>query len=105
MEHTSTGDLVKVATRGPELDGIVADVPSQAKVVVAVMDRDRGPVLRTVDRKVLTERTEAGPDDPQLLRLVRRTPSVTRGAASAGGAVGPGRAGHKRAAMHRTTGK
>ena len=39
---------MKVATGGPQIDGIVFDVPSSSKVVVAVMDRDRGPVLRTV---------------------------------------------------------
>lgn len=99
------GDLVKVATRGPQLDGIAFDVPSSSKVVVAVMDRDRGPVLRSVDRAAVTERTDAGPDDAQLQLLIRRTPTGIRGAGHAGGRVGPGRAGHQRAAGHRTTGK
>jgi hypothetical protein len=105
MEPTSTGDLVTVATRGPQLDGIVFDVPSSSKLVVAVMDPTRGPVLRSVDRSAATERTEAGPDDPQLQLLIRRTPPVNRGAAHAVRGAGAGRAGHKRAAMHRTTGK
>jgi hypothetical protein len=105
MESTSTGDLVRVATRGPQLDGIVFDVPSAAKAVVAVMDRERGPVLRTVERSALSERTEPGPDDAQLQLLIRRTPPAHRGGGGAGSGVGPGRAGAKRAAMHRTTGK
>jgi hypothetical protein len=105
MELIRTGDLVKVATRGPQLDAIAFDVPSSSKVVVAVMDRDRGPVLRTVDRAAVTERTDAGPDDAQLQQLIRRTRAVNRGAGHGGGAVGRGRAGHHRAAGHRTTGK
>lgn len=105
MEPTSTGDLVTVTTRGPQLDGIVFDVPSDAKLVVAVMDPARGPVLRSFDRTDTAPRTEAGPDDHQLQALIRRTPSVSRGSGHAGGGAGPGRAGHKRAAGHRTTGK
>src|SRR3954447_21022363 len=103
MEQISAGDLVKVATKGPQIDGIVFDVPSASKVVVAVMDRARGPVMRTVHRTALTARAEAGPDDPALRLLVRRTPPAVH--AAAGGAAGPGvrRAGHRRAAMHRTT--
>jgi hypothetical protein len=100
----STGDLVKVATRGPTLDGIVFDVPSASKVVVAVMDRGRGPVLRAVRRDALSPRAEASPDDQQLRLLIRRT-HVQRGSAHAGGTGGPGGAGHRRAAGHRTTGK
>ena len=40
MEH---GDLVKVATAGPLIDGIVFDTPSATKVVVAVVDPVAGP--------------------------------------------------------------
>ena len=105
MEQIRTGDLVKVATRGPQLDGIAFDVPSSSKVVVAVMDRDRGPVLRSVDRAAVTERTDAGPDDAQLQLLIRRTPAVNRGGGRGAGPVGRGRPGHHRAAAHRTTGK
>ena len=105
MEEIAAGDLVKVATAGPQIDGIVFDLPSASKVVVAVMDRDRGPVMRTVQRTALTERAEAGPDDRALQLLVRRTPHALH--ATAHGTNGPAqrRAGHKRAAMHRTTGK
>jgi hypothetical protein len=105
MEPIATGDLVKVTTGGPQIDGIVFDVLKGAKAVVAVIDRDRGPVMRTVDQKALTERSEAGPDDRALQLLVRRTPPNARGAARGGAGAGAGRAGHKRAAMHRTTGK
>jgi hypothetical protein len=105
MEQTGRGDLVKVATGGPQIDGIVADALSGSKVVVAVMDRVRGPVLRTVPSSALVERTEAGPGDRALQLLVRRTPAPVRGAARGGSGAGPGRPGHKRAAMHRTTGR
>ncbi|WCB94746.1 hypothetical protein DSM104299_03485 [Baekduia alba] len=105
MEKTEAGDLVKVATGRRETDGIVFDVPSGAKAIVAVVDRDRGPVMRTVELKDLTEREEAGPDDTALQMLIRRTPGGVRGAARAGSGPGQARAGHRRAAMHRTTGK
>jgi hypothetical protein len=106
MEPIAAGDLVKVATAGPQIDGIVFDVPSASKVVVAVMDRARGPVMRTVPLTALSERAEEGRDDRALRLLVRRTPPAVHGAAR-GGAGGPGqrRAGYARAAMHRTTGK
>jgi hypothetical protein len=105
MEPIRAGDLVKVKTGGPEIDGIVADVLKGGKVVVAVIDRVRGPVLRTVPGSALAER-EAGADDRALQLLVRRSSPATRGGARAGaGGAGRGRAGHTRAAMHRTTGK
>ena len=105
MEHPEAGDLVKVAVGRRETDGIVFDVPGGAKVVVALMDRQRGPVMRTVDLKDLTERTDAGDDDRALQMLIRRTPGGVRGAARAGSGPGQARAGHRRASMHRTTGK
>ena len=73
-EPTIVGGLVKVAGDGPEVDGILFDTPSRSKVVVAVMDRARGPLFRTVHPRTLTERTEEGPDDRALRLLVRRTP-------------------------------
>jgi hypothetical protein len=105
MEEIAAGDLVKVATAGPQIDGIVFDLPSASKVVVAVIDRGRGPVMRTVRRDALTERAEEGPDDRALRLLVRRTPHAVHAAARGGNGPGQGRAGHSRAAMHRTTGK
>jgi hypothetical protein len=105
MEASSTGELVKVATGGPQLDGIVFDTPSRTKVVVAVVDPRRGPVLRTVHPRTLSERTEEGPDDRALQLLVRRTPPPVRGAAGGGTASGRGNPGHSRTASHRTTGK
>jgi hypothetical protein len=50
MSPTTRGDLVTVANGNAELDGIVVDTPSRTKVVVAVVDRTRGPRLRTVTR-------------------------------------------------------
>src|SRR3954451_1487266 len=105
MEQLGAGDLVKVATAGPQIDGIVFDVPSASKVVVALIDRRRGPVMRTVQRTDLAERAEEGPDDRALRLLVRRTPPAVHTAARGGSGPGKGRAGYGRAAMHRTTGK
>jgi hypothetical protein len=101
----ATNDLVKVADGGPELDGIVFDQPSRSKVVVAVVDPNKGPVFRTVHPDTLSERTEEGPDDRALLLLIRRTWRPVQGGARDGGGAGRGRAGHTRAATHRTTGK
>jgi hypothetical protein len=105
MESRSTGDLVTVAGTGPTLDGIVYDTPSRSKVVVAIVDRARGPVFRTVHPSSLSEREQEGPDDRALRLLIRRTPPPVRGGARDGAAAGRGRPGHTRAAMHRTTGK
>ena len=105
MESTNPGELVRVASGGPEIDGIVFDTPSSSKVVVAVVDPVRGPVFRTVPPNALTERTEEGPDDRALHLLLRRTPSPVHGAARGGERGGRGRPGYMRAAGHRTTGK
>ena len=94
-----------VAGDGPQLDGIVFDTPSTTKVVVAVVDRARGPVFRTVHPRTLGERTAGGADDRALRLLIRRTPAPVRGGARGGTGAGRGRSGHVRAAMHRTTGK
>src|SRR3954454_25115087 len=105
MEEVAVGDLVTVATAAPQIDGIVFDLPSASKAVVAVMDRGRGPVMRTVRRTALTQRAEGGPDDRALQLLVRRTPHAVHAAGRGGNGSGQRRAGHSRAAMHRTTGK
>ncbi len=105
MESTTIGGLVKVAGGGPELDGIVFDTPSRSKVVVAVVDAAKGPVLRTVHPETLSERTEEGPDDRALRLLIRRTPPPVHGRAGGGTATGRGSRGHARGTMHRTTGK
>ena len=105
MEPTSAGELVKVASGGPQLDGIVFDTPSSTKVVVAVVDRGRGPVFRTVHPDTLSARADEGPDDKALRMLMRRTPAPVRGSTRGGGASERARAGHTRTAMHRTTGK
>ncbi len=105
MPQSQTGDLVTVSGDGPDLDGIVFDVPSKGKVVVAIMDRGRGPVFRTVRPDAVTERETESGDDRALRMLIRRTPQPTRGAARAGAGGGRGRAGHTRGAAHRTTGR
>jgi hypothetical protein len=105
MEPPLAEQLVKVATGGPELDGIVVDTPSRSKVVVAVVDASRGPVLRTFPLDSLSERTEEGPDDRALQLLVRRTPSLARGGTRGGVDGGRPRQGHARGAAHRPTGK
>jgi hypothetical protein len=105
METMHTGELVKVATGGPEIDGIVFDVPSRSKVVVAVVDAQRGPVFRTFHADALSQRAHEGADDRALTRLIRRTPPPVHYAARGGNVGGRGRPGHGRAAMHRTTGK
>jgi hypothetical protein len=105
MESIGAGDLVKVADDGRELDGIVFDTPSSSKVIVAVIDRTRGPVFRTVHPSTLSPRTEDSPDDRALRLLVRRTPPPVHGAARGGSSGGPARAGHFRGAAHRPTGR
>jgi hypothetical protein len=105
MEPTRAGQLVRIADGGQELDGIVFDTPSSSKVVVAVVDPVRGPVLRTVHPKSLSERTEEGPHDRALRLLLRRTPPPVHGAAPGGARGAGGRPGHIRPAAHRSTGK
>ncbi len=105
MEPLSAGDLVTIATGGAPTGGIVMDVPSDAKVIVAMMDRKRGPVLRTVDAATLTAREDAGSDDHALTLLIRRTPRPAGATTRGGSNASSGRAAHTRAAMHRTTGK
>jgi hypothetical protein len=105
VETAAIGDLVSVAGAGPALDGIVFDTPSRSKVVVAVVDPARGPVLRTVHPKTLTERDKEGSHDPALRSLVRRTRPPVHDAARGGVTGRKGRAGFTRSATHRSTGK
>jgi hypothetical protein len=105
MEQLGAGDLVTVATNGPKIDGIVFALPSPAKAIVALMDRRRGPVLRTVARTALSERTDPGADDPALQLLIRRTPAAVRSTATGAGSTGRGSSGHERGTAHRPTGR
>lgn len=100
----SIGGLVTV-TDGRALDGIVFDVPSPSKVVVAVVVPGRGPALRTVNQKTVTPREAEGPDDRALRLLIRRTPPPAGGSAHGADAGGQGRSGFKRGATHRSTGR
>jgi hypothetical protein len=105
MASTEIGALVTISGERTSIDGIVFDVPSRSKAVVAVMDPSRGPLFRTVHPDALTERTAEGPDDRALRLLIRRTPGA-RTAATAEGTTkrreGPG---HTRGATHRPTGR
>jgi hypothetical protein len=105
MEPIGAGELVKVADDGSEHDGIVFDTPSSSKVIVAVMDRTRGPVFRTVHPSALSPRTEESRDDRALRLLMRRTPPPVHAAARGASSGGRGHAGHPRGAAHRPTGR
>ena len=105
MEPIDVGALVVVDFEKWQSDGIVFDLPSDAKAVVAVVDRKKGPVLRTVARTALTERTDAGDDDRALQLLVRRTAPASRGSGRSGGKVGGPQDAHARGAAHRPTGR
>ena|SRR5690348_10369723 len=100
----STNDLVSIDTGGPLLDAIVFDVPSHNKVVVAVVDPVRGPVLRTVSPDELRERTDAGAQDKALQLLMRRTPAPTHGKSRGAKGGGHGRSGFSRPTSHRKVG-
>jgi hypothetical protein len=105
MDSISPGQLVQVVDGGPALDGIVFEIASATKVIVAVVDPRRGPSFRTVHPKALSERLTEGTEDPALRRLVRRTrPPGQRGERSGPG-TGRGHAGHTRPATHRAPGK
>jgi hypothetical protein len=105
VETVAIGDLVSVAGAGPSVDGLVFDTPSRTKVVVAVVDRSKGPVFRTVHPETLTEREAEGPDDAALRSLVRRTPAPAHGGARGGSSGRKGSAGFTRGPAHRPTGR
>jgi hypothetical protein len=105
MDPIAVGQLVTVDTGRGQSDGIVFDLPSAAKAVVALIDRTRGPVLRTVDRTALSERAEPGDDDRALQLLVRRTAPASRGTGNPGVQGGGRREAHGRASAHRPTGR
>lgn len=96
---------MKVGGGAKELDGIVFDTPSSSKVIVAVVDPNRGPRFRSVSPDTLSERAQEGPDDRALRMLIRRTPSPAQGSSRGANGGGHARSGHQRGAMHRTTGK
>jgi hypothetical protein len=105
MEAAAPGELVTVADDGVERHGIVFDVPSRGKVVVAVVHGGRGPVFRTFHPRDLTERSADAAEDAALRLLIRRTPPPAHGGGAGRAGVGHERAGHTRGTMHRTTGK
>ena len=106
MTSLQAGQRVTVALPRVTLDGIVFQAAGPQKVIVAVPDRGKGTVLRTVAVDVVSERETDGALDDELRKLIRRTPSTARGGANAGkGAGGAGQAGHNRSPAHRTTGR
>jgi hypothetical protein len=105
MTSFSEGDLVTVTGEHRDRDGIVFDVPSRSKVVVAVQDDARGAVMRTFNPKTLVARDEDGAQDDALRALIRRTPSAGRGDPRAQNGPGSGARGHTRAPAHRATGR
>jgi hypothetical protein len=105
MTSLREGELVTVVGDREERDGIVFQIPSKSKVVVAVTDAARGPVMRTFHPGTLTARSEAGADDEALRRLIRRTPSIGRGEPGRASGPGNGRRGHMRSPAHRATGR
>ncbi len=94
-----------VADGSAQLDGIVFDTPSSAKVVVAVVDPTRGPRMRTVNPSTLSERSEEGPHDRALRLLIRRTAPATHGAGRAATSGKQQRSGFQRGTAHRPTGR
>jgi len=105
MSPTTRGDLVTVADGSAELDGIVVDTPSSTKVVVAVVDRTRGPRLRTVHPNTLSERPDEGANDRALRLLIRRTAPATHDAARTATRGAQRRSGYQRGTAHRPTGR
>jgi hypothetical protein len=102
MKPLSEGQLVTVDENGDRLDGIVFHVESFVKAVVAVPDGEGHGLFRTVHRKAIHERAQAGEHDDALRKLIRNTPSGARHGTARGG-VGGSR-GHTRGADHRSTG-
>ena len=96
---------MKVADGNAQLDGLVFDRPSSAKVVVAVVDPTRGPLFRTVNPGAVTPREEEGPNDRALRLLVRRTPPPPGSVAHGATRGAQRRAGFSRGPAHRATGR
>jgi len=102
MKSLHEGQLVTVTDDGQTVDGIVFQVQSVLKAVVAVPDDEHGAAFRTVHRSTLKERG-AGEHDEALKKVIRRTPHGGRGAVRGGGVQGS--RGHSKGASHRTTSK
>jgi hypothetical protein len=105
MDSVAPGELVTFSEGGPPVDAIVFDTPSRNKVVVALVDQERGPILKTVSPKTLSAREEEGPDDRAIHLLMRRTPPPSRGSGGGGPRGGRALPAHARGAMHRPTGR
>jgi len=105
-DDISIGDRVTVSEERYALEGIVFAFPNRHKAIVAVVDRDRGPALRTVPRDTLAARDKDADTDAALRLLIRRSAAGQRGGgATGGGGGGGGRPGHTRGTAHRATGR
>jgi hypothetical protein len=105
MTSLREGELVTVAGERGERDGIVFQVASRSKVVVAVPDAARGAVMRTFHPRTLAERSEPGEHDEALRRLIRRSQTAGRGDPGRSSGPGGGARGHTRPPAHRPTGR
>jgi hypothetical protein len=102
MRSFHEGQLVTLVGEHETLEGIVVHAPSLVKVEVAVPDTGHGVVFRTVQPRLLRERSVPGEHDDAVRRLIRRTASAGRGGPRNGGSA---RRGHSHPSGHRTTGK
>jgi alpha-acetolactate decarboxylase len=105
MASLGIGALVTISGERIGIDGIVFDLPSRSKAIVAVMDASRGPLFRTVHPDTLSEREAEGQDDRALRLLIRRTPGARNAAAAEGTTKRREGPGHTRGAAHRPTGR
>lgn len=105
MTSLRAGELVTVAAEHGERDGIVFQIPSRSKILVAVTDATRGAVMRSFHPDVVAARDDAGMYDEALRALIRRTPTGGGGAPRGSAGPGGGSRGHSRAPSHRTTGR
>jgi hypothetical protein len=103
MKSLHEGQLVTVTEDDRTMDGIVFQVLSVLKAVVAVPDGEHGS-FRTVHRGALRERGP-GEHDDALRKLIRKTTAAGHGAPHGRNGGAGGRRGAARVAGHRTTSK
>ena len=102
MKPLHEGQLVKVTENGTAVDGIVFQVESVLKAIVAVPDEEHGAAFRTVHRSTIKER-QPGEHDDALRKAIKKSQSLGHGPRGSG--PSRGLRGHTGAAGHRTTSK
>jgi hypothetical protein len=106
MPSFHSGQLVTVSQGGASIDGIVFDTPGIPRVVVAVPDGEGGCEFRTVHFATLKSRSQKGPEDHALRRLISATPAPAGHAGSSADKRSlRGLSGHTGSRPHRTTGR